>query len=192
MNEKIEKFINDSIDAKKQLLVGGHVEVIGGIAEAIVKAYKNNKKLLVFGNGGSAADSQHFAAELVSRFELNRKALAAVALTTDTSIITATGNDFSFEDIFSRQVEALAGPGDVVIGITTSGNSPNVIKAVNQAKAQGAFTIGFTGGKECKIKGLADICFCAPAQVTARVQECHGLAIHIICSLVETELFSKN
>jgi len=192
MKEKIEKFVNDSIDAKKQMLLGEHVQTISTIAETIIKAYRSNKKLLVFGNGGSAADSQHFAAELVSRFELNRKALAAIALTTDTSIITATGNDYSFEDIFSRQVEALAGPGDVVIGITTSGNSPNVIKAVNQAKAQGAVTIGFTGAKECKIKSLADICFCAPVQVTARVQECHGLAIHIICSLVETELFARH
>ncbi len=125
------------------------------------------------------------------RFEVNRRALPAIALTTDTSLITAAGNDFGFENIFSRQVEAHANQGDVVIGITTSGGSPNVIKALEQAKKQNAVTIGFTGNKESKIKEITDICFCAPSSVTARIQECHGLAIHVICSLIEGAMFGK-
>lgn len=192
MKDKITQLIKESIEAKKQMLDAGQIETLEKIAKTLIKAYEGGKKALICGNGGSAADSQHFAAELVSRFQLERKALAAVALTTDTSIITAIGNDYSFENIFSRQVEALADSGDIVIGFTTSGNSPNVLKAIEQAKSAGAVAIGFTGSKECKLKDAADICFCAPAQVTARIQECHSLAIHIICSLVETGIFQKN
>jgi len=191
MKSKIEQLIRESIETKKLLLEPAQVAVVEKIAGAIIKAYENKKKVIIFGNGGSAADSQHFAAELVCRFEVNRRALAAISLTTDTSIITATGNDFSFDNIFSRQVEALVNTGDVAIGITTSGNSPNVIKALEQAKKQNAVTIGFTGNKECRIKEITDLCFCAPSGVTGRIQECHGLVIHVICSLVEGALFGK-
>jgi len=191
LKDKIAKLINESIEAKKKLLEPAQISIIEQIAGAIIKAYENNKKVVIFGNGGSAADSQHFAAELVCRFEVNRRALSAISFTTDTSIITAAGNDFGFENIFSKQVEAHVNPGDVAIGITTSGNSPDVIKALDQAKKQNAITVGFTGNKESKIKAITDICFCAPSAVTARAQECHGLAIHVICSLVEGALFGK-
>jgi len=191
MKEKIERLIRESLETKTKLLEPGNISAIENIARALIEAYRARKKVVVFGNGGSAADAQHLAAELVCRFELNRRALPALALTTDPSVITSAGNDFGFEDIFSRQVEAHVNPGDVAIGITTSGNSPNVIKALAQAKKQKALTVAFTGNRESGIMEQADLCFRAPSAVTARVQECHGLAIHVICSLVEGALFEN-
>jgi D-sedoheptulose 7-phosphate isomerase len=139
------------------------------------------------GNGGSAADSQHLAAEFVGRFQKERRGLAAVALTTDTSILTAVGNDYGFETIFSRQVEALAKAGDVVVGLSTSGNSPNVIKALQAAKTAGAVAVGMTGRSGGKMASLCDLCIKVPADVTARVQEVHALIGHIACQLVDEE-----
>lgn len=190
MQNKIKQLVQDSIDAKMKMLAPEQLAVVEQTAQALITAYRSCKKVLVCGNGGSAADAQHFAAELVVRFAKNRMALPAIALTTDTSILTAAGNDFSFDDIFSRQVEAFCQPGDVVIGISTSGNSPNVLKALAKAKELNGVTIAFTGGTGGKLKGTTDICFCAPANVTARMQECHELAIHIICLLVEEALFA--
>ncbi len=191
MSTTTEQLIRDSISTAEQLLSGSHVAAIDAAAHAVINAYRLRRKVLVFGNGGSASDAQHLAAELVCRFEKNRPALPALALTTNTSSLTAIGNDFSFEDVFSRQVEALASPEDVAIGISTSGNSPNVLKAIEQAKALKAVTVGFTGGGGGKLKSLVDICFCAPSTVTARVQECHILAVHIISRLVEEALFGE-
>jgi D-sedoheptulose 7-phosphate isomerase len=191
MKEIIESLINDSIQAKKELLKAEHISSIENIANAIIKAYRSCKKVIAFGNGGSASDAQHFAAELVCRFEKNRMALPAIALTTNTATLTAIGNDYSFEDLFSRQVEAHAQSGDVVIGISTSGNSPNVIKAVETAKTLKAVTVGFTGGQDCKLKKIADLSLCAPSSITGRIQECHILAIHIICKIVEDVLFGE-
>lgn len=147
-------------------------------------------KLLVMGNGGSAADAQHIAAEFVGRFLLERKALPAIALTTDTSILTAVGNDYGFNEVFKRQVEALANPLDIVLGISTSGNSPNVIGAMLAAKRIGCKTIGLLGRDGGSIASLVDIALTVPSQATPRIQEAHLIIIHILCDLVEQKLFA--
>ncbi|MCX5778614.1 MAG: D-sedoheptulose 7-phosphate isomerase [Elusimicrobia bacterium] len=191
MKQTIAKHITDSIDTKKKMLDDGSVALIERIAQKMLDTYRSGGKILVFGNGGSAADAQHLAAELVVRFEKNRPALACMALTDNTSSLTAIGNDFGFEDLFSRQIEAFAKPGDLVLAISTSGNSPNVLKGIEAARSRGAFVVGFTGAAGGKLNTTADICFCAPSSVTARVQECHILAIHILSALLETILFEK-
>lgn len=154
-------------------------------AETVVAAYRKGKKILIMGNGGSAADAQHFAAELVGRYKRERKALPAIALTTDTSILTSVANDYSYADVFRRQVEAHALPGDVVIGISTSGNSENVIRALTLAKQIGAVTIAMSGGSGGKMTELADIALIAPSSDTPRIQEAHITMIHILCDVVE-------
>lgn len=159
------------------------------IAEKMVDCYRHNGKVVFMGNGGSAADAQHIAAELVAKFQKERRGLPAIAFTTDTSIITSIGNDYSFDKIFSRQVEALVNAGDVVVGISTSGNSKNIVAAIEQAKKQGAVTIVFTGGDGGKLKNMADITLCVPHKITARIQEIHIIAGHIICQLIEENLF---
>ncbi|MDX2469515.1 MAG: D-sedoheptulose 7-phosphate isomerase, partial [SAR324 cluster bacterium] len=156
-----------------------------------LSAYKDNKKILFAGNGGSAADAQHLAAELVARFYFNRPALAAIALTTDTSILTAVGNDFGFEDIFSRQVEALGNQGDVFIGISTSGNSPNILKAFSVANEKGLFTVALTGQSGGKMKDVVDLCIQVPSDETPRIQEAHILIGHSLCEYLEGQLFTK-
>ena len=174
----------------KNLAAEKLTEKIADAAKTIITAYQNDKKVLICGNGGSAADAQHFAAELLGRFKKNRRALPAVALTTDTSILTAIGNDFGFDLVFERQVEGLAQPGDVVIGISTSGKSKNVIRAIEKAKALGAKTIVLSGGsgKEA-LDQAAELSICVPSTDTPRVQETHITIIHIICGLVENGLF---
>lgn len=142
-------------------------------------------RVLWMGNGGSAADCQHMAAELVGRYTRERRGLASVALTTDTSILTAVGNDYGFERIFARQVEAICGPGDVVIGISTSGNSRNVLEAIQAARQIGTATVGFTGGSGGALKDLVDHCLVVPSRVTARIQEAHILIGHLLCDWVE-------
>lgn len=188
MKEIIKKVINDSIEAKRELLVSDQVGVLEQISQKIIDAYKNGKKIVVFGNGGSAADAQHFVAELVCRFQKDRRPLAAIALSTNTSTLTSVGNDYNFNDIFTRQVEALADEGDIVVGISTSGNSPNVLKAIEKAKDKKAVTVGM-GGSGGELKNKTDICLSVPSKKTARVQECHILAIHVICLLIEETLF---
>ncbi|MGA2089860.1 MAG: D-sedoheptulose 7-phosphate isomerase [Endomicrobiales bacterium] len=191
MNQKIRTLIADSMDAQKKMLNDGSVDLIERITLKMVDTYRSGGKILVFGNGGSAADAQHLAAELVVRFEKNRPALACMALTTNTSSLTAIGNDFGFDELFSRQLEAFANPGDLVLAISTSGNSVNVLKAVETAHRRGAFVVGFTGLAGGALKKSADLCFCAPTPVTARIQECHILAIHILSALLEISLFEK-
>ncbi|MFD2442772.1 D-sedoheptulose 7-phosphate isomerase [Bacillus sp. CGMCC 1.16607] len=175
-----------------------HIEVIEKIKETLMneielvgmeckKALENGNVIYFMGNGGSAADSQHLAAELVGRFVKERKGLPSVALTTDTSILTAVGNDYGFEEIFSRQIEALVKPDDVVIGITTSGNSPNIIKAINKATELGATTIGLTGRDGGMLKDLCDHCLVIPSNNTARIQEAHILIGHMICEILDEE-----
>ena len=166
------------------------VPLIAEMGILLSDAFNRGHKLLVMGNGGSAADSQHFVAEIVGRFKMERKALPAVALSTDTSILTAIGNDYGFDCVFSRQVEALAAPGDVVVGISTSGNSPNVLKALNEAKARGCRTIGLLGKDGGSIKAACDLALIVPSTDTPRIQEGHGTIIHIVCDLVEKALFS--
>ena len=163
--------------------------LIAETAALLLERFKNGSKLLVMGNGGSAADAQHFAAEIVGRFKLERAALPAIALSTDTSILTAIGNDYGFDAVFSRQVEALARAGDVVIGISTSGNSPNVRKALELAKLRGCCTIGLLGKDGGSIKAFCDLALIIPSSDTPRIQEGHITIIHIICDLVEKALF---
>jgi D-sedoheptulose 7-phosphate isomerase len=160
-------------------------------AAAMRDALAAGRKVLVFGNGGSASDAQHFAAELVGRFQRERRAMAAVALTTDTSILTALANDYSFEVVFTRQVEALGQPGDVALGITTSGGSPNVIAALRTARAQQMRTIALTGRDGGGAGAAADIHVNVPAQSTARVQEVHRTLMHIMCELIENGASSR-
>lgn len=151
------------------------------------EAIKNDHKILLCGNGGSAADSQHIAAEFVGRFVKERGGLPSIALTTDTSILTAIGNDYGYDEVFRRQVEALGRKGDVLIGISTSGNSGNVIKAFEQAAKQGVATLAFTGPKESRMSALADVALRVPAPVTARVQECHIMVGHMICEAIDED-----
>jgi len=163
--------------------------LIAEMSTLISDALAKGNKLLVMGNGGSAADSQHFVAEIVGRFKMERKALPALALSTDTSILTAIGNDYGFDAIFSRQVEALAVPGDIVVGISTSGNSPNVLKAINAAQERGCRTIGLLGKDGGSIKAACDLALVMPTSDTPRIQEGHITVIHIVCDLVEKALF---
>ena len=180
--------LQESIDTKKALL-STNLDVIRKIADVIVKAFKNNHRLYLIGNGGSAADAQHIAGELIGRFKMNRRPLPAVALTTDTSIITALANDFGYDTCFARQVEALATAGDVLLAFSTSGNSKGILNAVQIAKNLGAITIGFTGKDGGLLKNTADICLKIPSNNTPRIQECHITVGHIVCSSVEKELF---
>jgi D-sedoheptulose 7-phosphate isomerase len=164
---------------------------LAAMADLLVDAFRNGNKVLLFGNGGSAADAQHIACELAGRFYRDRQPLPAIALTTNTSALTAIANDYGYEEIFDRQVRALVRPGDIVIGISTSGNSPNVLKAINTAKQLGAITIAFTG-KRGRLKNIADYALSIPSVDTPRVQEAHITAGHIICYLVEQALFGHD
>ncbi|MCC6301455.1 MAG: D-sedoheptulose 7-phosphate isomerase [Gammaproteobacteria bacterium] len=157
------------------------------VAHSLIECIRGGGTIFWCGNGGSAADAQHIAAELIGRFERDRKAMASIALTTDTSILTSVGNDYGFDSIFQRQVEALVRPGDVLVGLSTSGNSPNVLRAIEQANGQGATTIGLLGRDGGQLKDLCRLSIVIPAQNTARIQEMHGLIGHILCDLIEQE-----
>ena len=159
--------------------------VVEQLSAAIVEALGKGNKILFFGNGGSAADAQHLAAEFVIRYRINRRSLPSLALTTDTSMLTACGNDFGFETIFARQIEGLANAGDVAIGITTSGNSANVIEGLKAAKAKGCVTVSFTAESGGQAAEIADIAFKAPSPITAHAQECHMIVGHILCEAVD-------
>ncbi|MBI2354152.1 MAG: D-sedoheptulose 7-phosphate isomerase [Deltaproteobacteria bacterium] len=162
---------------------------IAATAQLLTETFRSGGKLLVMGNGGSAADAQHFAAEIVGRFKLERAALPAVALSTDTSILTAIGNDYGFDLVFKRQVEALAAAGDAVVGISTSGNSPNVLAALALARERGCRTVGLLGKDGGSIKSACDLALIVPSTDTPRIQEGHITIIHIVCDLVERTLF---
>jgi len=186
MKNKILQIINDSIAVKeKSKSLSGAIEKI---ALAIIKCYRAGGKVVIFGNGGSAADAQHIATEFVSRFEKERKSLCAVALTTNTSAITAIANDYNFDKIFSRQVESTVEKKDIVIAISTSGNSKNVIEGAKRSKKQGAVVVGLTGSSGGKLKKTCDITLEVPSNITARIQEVHITVGHIICKLVEDEI----
>ena len=189
---RVGQSIAASVSAKQALLHDQQsVFTIARVCEALVTALKAGNKVLLFGNGGSAADAQHIAAEFVGRFAFDRPALPALALTVDTSALTAIGNDYGFDQVFSRQLEALARPGDVAIGITTSGNSPNVISGVLTAKKLGLVTVGLTGESGGKLRATADYCICVPSKSTPRIQECHHLIGHTLSEIVEQELFHE-
>jgi D-sedoheptulose 7-phosphate isomerase len=178
--------IRDHITVVEQLK--NQQELFDQIADRMIRALQAGNKILWCGNGGSAADSQHLAAEIVGRFRRERRAWASIALTTDTSILTAVGNDYGYEAIFARQIEALCQAGDVVVGLTTSGNSQNVCNAVQCARTLGAFTVGLTGEGGGKLASLADACLRVPSGDTARIQECHILFGHALCDRVESAL----
>ena len=165
---------------------------VAKVAQAITEAYRRGNKVLIMGNGGSAADAQHFAAELVGRFLLERKALPAIALTTDSSILTAIGNDYGFENIFVRQIEALANPDDIVFGISTSGHSVNVFKGLTSAQKIGCRTIGLLGRDGGSMLKTCDQSIVVQVNETPRIQEVHLLIIHILCDMIEKELFASN
>jgi len=190
--EQIRQRIGEHIQVQQSLLDDATaIGTISEIAEALVQAYRNNRKILLFGNGGSAADAQHIAAELVGTFyNRSRRALPAEALTVNSSSLTAIGNDYDFTTIFARQVEALGQEGDVAIGISTSGNSENVIKALRVAEGKGLVKVGFTGKGGGKVKEVVDYCVRIPSEDTPRIQEAHILVGHILCDIVERELFN--
>ncbi len=187
MRELIAKDLRDGI-AVKQLILDTQLGLIEKAAVAMIECLKRGNKLLFFGNGGSASDSQHIAAEFVGRYEKERRALPAIALTTDTSILTAVGNDYGFEQIFSRQIAALGQKGDVAVAISTSGNSKNVIVAIQKAKEMGIFTIGFMGRDGGAMKSLVDLALVVPSQKTSRIQESHIMIGHILCERVDDVL----
>ncbi len=187
MRNKIIDIIEENLSINKSLV--NLAPKIEETAQLIIKTQKNNGKVLLCGNGGSAADAQHLAAELVVRFNRERKALAAIALATNGSIMTACANDFGYEAVFKRQVEALANAGDCFIAISTSGKSKSVIEAAEEAKKKGCLVVSLTGGTETKLSDLSDITLAVPASDTPRIQEAHILIGHIICELVE-EAFS--
>ena len=168
------------------------VEGLTELAEAWLTALRAGKKIIFFGNGGSAADAQHLAAELVVRYRVNRRALAGLALTTDTSILTAHSNDFGFESVFSRQIEALAQPGDVVVGISTSGNSPNVVAGLKAANEIGCVTMAFTSADGGECARISQLSLRVPTPVTAHAQECHLLVGHVLCDYVEQAVLNQD
>jgi D-sedoheptulose 7-phosphate isomerase len=188
----IVKSIQSSIATKQRLLESPEIlAAVATVAELLVGAFQRGNKLILFGNGGSAADAQHIAAEFVGRFAFDRPALPALALSVNTSAVTAIGNDYGFDVVFLRQMEALARQGDVAIGITTSGNSPNVVRALLAAKKMGVHTIALSGAGGGKVKDAADHCICVPSAETPRIQESHILIGHIISDLVEQTLFHR-
>lgn len=188
MRDRIIDIINDAIHIKEQILQG-EIDNIIKAARLIISSFRSQGKVLIFGNGGSAADAQHIAAEFVGRFQKERPGLAAVALNTNTSILTALSNDYSYDIVFSRQIEALARPCDIVIAISTSGKAKNVLLAIKKAKELGLKTICLTGGTGGELPKSADISLIIPSTITARIQEAHITIGHIICELVENELF---
>jgi len=187
MRDKIKDLFLESIQVKEELLRTG-IDRIIEMTELIIDCLKKNGKVILFGNGGSASDSQHIAAELVGRFKKDRPALSAIALTTNTSVLTSLANDYGYEVIFARQIEALGQKNDVAIGISTSGKAKNVACAIKQAKKMGLKTVALTGGDGGELAKLADISLLVPSTVTARIQEAHITIGHIICELVEQAL----
>ena len=191
MKKIIEKILEDSLKVK-EAFIRENIPNLILLAEKVALAFTADRKLLLCGNGGSAADAQHIAAEFVNRFTLERPPLPAIALTTDTSIITSIGNDYSFEEVFSKQVKALGMKGDVLLAISTSGNSKNLLLAVKDAKRQGIHTVGLLGKDGGKLAGMVDMALVVKADNTARIQEAHILAGHILCHLVDYILFQRH
>ena len=190
MNPDIKQLITKTIDIHKKMTADfekNSIETVASIAETTINALKQGGTVYLCGNGGSAADAQHIAGEFVGRFARERKPLAAVAFSTDTSVLTCIANDYSYEQVFARQAEALVRKGDILWAFSTSGTSANIIAAARIAKEKGACIIAFTGKAGSKLEQMADICLCADAESTARSQEIHQLAYHIICDLIEKD-----
>jgi len=187
MRERIKDILLESIQVKEEIL-RNQVDSILEISKLMIDCLKKDGKVIVFGNGGSASDSQHIAAELVGRFKKDRSALAGIALTTNTSILTSIANDYGYDVIFSRQVEALGKKNDVALGISTSGKAKNVALGIKQAKKMGIKTVALSGGDGGEIVKLADVSLVVPSKITARIQEAHITIAHIICEMIEQEL----
>ena len=190
LSVRVAREIEDSVKVKTKL-ADEAAELIAHMAVRVASRLRAGNKLIIFGNGGSAADAQHIAAEFVGRYTVERKALPAIALTTDTSALTAIGNDYGFEHIFSRQIRALAKRGDVALGISTSGESRNVVHGLAVARELGLVTLGFTGNKGGKVRSRVDLCLCVPSSSTPRVQEAHILVGHILTGIVENVMLSE-
>ncbi|MEM2908865.1 MAG: SIS domain-containing protein [Candidatus Bilamarchaeaceae archaeon] len=190
-NSLLNKRLGEHIEVAKEMWKDEKIaQQVSLVTKKIVECYKKGGKTVFFGNGGSAADAQHAAAEFMGKYLKDRKPLASLALTTNTSALTAIGNDYGYEDVFKRQLEGLLKKEDVVIGISTSGNSPNVVKAIECAKSRGVFAIAFVGAKKCRLEDIADVCIKVPSESTPRIQEMHEFLLHTICEMVERELFS--
>lgn len=190
MKNYIINQINDSAATKKAIVENeALIDLLVVVAKACVEVYRNGKKILIAGNGGSAADAQHFAAELVGRYGFDRPSLPSIALTTDSSNLTAIGNDYGYEYVFSRQLEGLAQEGDLFIGISTSGNSQNVINAFVSAKDRGVTTVALVGRDGGKMAAMADYAIIVPSNATPRIQESHLLIEHMLCDIIEKEIF---
>jgi D-sedoheptulose 7-phosphate isomerase len=197
MEGAVDRFIERELAGTRAAIEALHADgnyrrAIADVAGVFVTALHSDNTLLFAGNGGSAADAQHIAGELVSRFLFDRPGLRAVALSTDTSILTSIGNDYGYDYVFARQIEALGRPGDIFVGISTSGNSPNILAALEAARKKGLTTVGLTGGKGGKMIGLCDHVLCAPASSTPRIQECHLATYHLLCALVEEAIFGNS
>jgi D-sedoheptulose 7-phosphate isomerase len=189
----IENSIKESAEIKNKILNNKNfIENILLISNVLISCFKNNNKVLFCGNGGSAADAQHLSAELSGRFKIDREPLDAEALHVNTSYITAVANDYSYDEIFSRLIKAKGKSGDILVGLSTSGNSKNIINAFIEAKKKNMITISLTGGKINKLEELSDFCLKVPSEDTARIQECHIMIGHIICDIVEKGIFNAN
>jgi len=188
MTDRIAAIVSNSLEVKRRFFEAQADEVIKAAA-LIVEAFKANGKLLVFGNGGSAADAQHIAGELVNRFLQKRRGLPAIALTTDGGVLTCVANDTGFENVFARQIEALGTKGDLSLAISTSGTSPNIVRACGQAREQGIKVIGLLGCDGGRVAALCDLALIVPSNNTQRIQETHNLVGHILCELIESQMF---
>jgi len=191
MKERVVKAFDDSAEVKRRF-VREHADRIVEVARLIARAFREGHKVLLFGNGGSSTDASHIAAEFVGRYHRDRSPLPAIALGADMAALTCIANDYDYAEIFSRQVRAHGQKGDIAIAISTSGNSPNVLKGAEAARAIGLITVGWTGGKGGKLTSLVDHCFIVPSTVTARIQETHITLGHVLCELIEEDVFAKS
>lgn len=192
MKNMIRQQIQESYTTKIKLLEDENIlNIIQEVATKTIEAYKNGNKTLIAGNGGSAGDAQHMAGEFVSRFYFDRPGLPSLALTTDTSILTAIGNDYGYERVFARQIQANGQSGDIFFGISTSGNSANILEAIKECKTKGIITVGLVGQKPCKMDEMCDYIIKVPSEETPRIQEAHLLIEHMICAIVEEAIFGK-
>ena len=190
LNKIINSYIEESKKALDTFLELDKINILNA-SKLIVKAFKSGNKVLMCGNGGSASDAQHFAAELIGRFKSNRPSFAAISLNTDTSALTAIANDYDFTDVFSRQVEGIGKKGDILLAISTSGNSKNIIKAAIQAKKQKLNIISLTGFNTSVLEKNSDLCIKVPSKVTSHIQELHIIVVHLLCILIEKQFFEK-
>ena len=190
LNKIINSYIEESKKALDTFLEIDKLSILNA-SKLIVKAFKSGNKVLMCGNGGSASDAQHFAAELIGRFKSNRPSFAAISLNTDTSALTAIANDYDFTDVFSRQVEGIGKKGDILLAISTSGNSKNIVKAAIQAKKQKLNIISLTGFNTSVLEKNSDLCIKVPSKVTSHIQELHIIVVHLLCTLIEKQFFEK-